>query len=91
MLQGGIFYLGIYLFVLGYSARFAIRRKDYLMLSFLIMVIVISVADNVLTVNKGIFLFSFFNSFFIFFYEQKNLSETVPAGNPKERSYVLTI
>jgi O-antigen ligase len=91
LVQGGIFYLAIYLFVIGYSTRFAMKRKDYLMLSFLVMVVVISVGDNLLTVNKGIFLFSFFSSFFMLFYEHKKLEETVPVGNQKERSYVLTV
>jgi hypothetical protein len=65
MLRSGIIGLLIYLIVLYYAFVQAIRKKDFLFFSFLVLVATVSVSENILDVNKGIFFYSFFLSFFL--------------------------
>jgi hypothetical protein len=65
MLRSGIFGLLIYLIVLCYAFVQSIRKKDFLFFSFLLLIATVSVSENILDVNKGIFFYSFFLSFFL--------------------------
>ena len=65
LLRSGIIGLLIYLFVLGYAFLQSIRKKDFLFFSFLVLIATVSVSENILDVNKGIFFYSFFLSFFL--------------------------
>lgn len=65
LLKTGIIGLLLYLFVLFWGMREALRRKDLLFSSFLVMILVVGVSENVLDLNKGIFFISFFFSFFL--------------------------
>jgi hypothetical protein len=55
----------IYLYVLYFSFSKAIKWKDFIFLSFLILISVVSISENILGVNKGIFFYSFFLSVFL--------------------------
>ncbi|BAV05570.1 O-antigen ligase [Filimonas lacunae] len=59
--------LGLLLFVCILSASFltAIRRKELVFLGFLIIITITSFSENILSVNKGIFFFSFFYPLFL--------------------------
>lgn len=65
MLRSGIAGLLIYLIVLGYGFVLSVRKKDFLFFSFLLLVAMVSVSENILDVNKGVFFYSFFLSFFL--------------------------
>ncbi len=67
LLKTGIAGLLLFLFVLytGYSA--AIKRRDVLFMSFMIMITVVSLSENILDLNKGIFFYSFFFSMLLLF------------------------
>ena len=65
-LKYGIAGVMVYLFVLGFGIFVAYHQRNFIFLSFLVIVIVVSTAENLLDVNKGIFFFSFFYNFFIF-------------------------
>jgi O-antigen ligase len=65
LIKAGIIGLLIYLYVLYFSFSKAIKRKDFLFLSFLILISVVSISENILDVNKGIFFYSFFLSLFL--------------------------
>jgi len=61
----GVAGLTYYLVILGMGFFYALRKKDFLFFSFLTLIAVVSVSENILTVNKGIFFYSFFLSFFL--------------------------
>jgi O-antigen ligase len=66
LLRGGIFGLVIYLLTLGFGFYTAIKYRDILFLGFMIIIGITSVSENILEINKGIFFYSFFFSFFVF-------------------------
>ena len=59
-IAGVLLYIGV--LVMGFVQAF--RLKDPFLGSFLVMVVCVSFSENILDVNKGIFFFSFFFSFF---------------------------
>jgi O-antigen ligase len=65
LIKAGIMGLLIYLYVLYFSFSKAIKWKDFIFLSFLILISVVSISENILGVNKGIFFYSFFLSVFL--------------------------
>ncbi len=66
ILRAGIIGLLVYLFTLWFGFYRAIKNRDILFLGFMIIVAIVSVSENILDVNKGIFFYSFFFSFFLF-------------------------
>jgi O-antigen ligase len=62
LINTGIFGLLLYLFILGYGFSKAIKTRDFLLITFLILIAIVSVSENILDVNKGIFFYSFFAS-----------------------------
>ena len=64
LLKTGIIGLGVFLFVLFSGFKAALLEKDIFFTGFLVLVTVVSVSENILDVNKGIFFFSFFFSLF---------------------------
>lgn len=83
LLKTGIAGLLLLLFVLytGYAA--AIKREDVLFMSFMIMITVVSLSENILDLNKGIFFYSFFFSMLLLFRWRDN--DDKPAALNGER------
>jgi O-antigen ligase len=65
LIKNGIVGLLLYLYVLLYGFSRAIEKRHFLLLAFLILIAVVSVSENILDVNKGIFFYSFFFSLFL--------------------------
>jgi O-antigen ligase len=65
LLKTGILGEILFLGILAIGIRQAWRRKDPLLGSFLVIIVCVSFSENILDVNKGIFFFSFFFSFFL--------------------------
>lgn len=65
LINNGIMGLLVYLATLVWGFRQSIKKKDVLLLSFMILTTVVSFSENILDVNKGIFFYAFFFSFFI--------------------------
>ncbi len=65
LLMAGAVGLLLYLFVLYYGCFVAVAKNDFLFFSFLALIAIVSISENVLDVNKGIFFYSFFLSFFL--------------------------
>ena len=78
LLKFGIIGLGVYLFILYYGFKIAFRSNDVVFLSFLLIIFVVSFSENILDVNKGIFFFAFFYSYFVFSNQ----------GNDKEQALI---
>jgi O-antigen ligase len=66
LLKSGIIGLLIYLMTLAFGFIVAFRRKDFIFFTFMALIAIVSVSENLLDVDKGIFFYAFFFSFFIF-------------------------
>lgn len=66
MIKGGLIGVLVFLFTLFFGFSVAIKRSDFVMFSFVVIVAVVSFSENILEVNKGIFYYSFFFSLFVF-------------------------
>jgi O-antigen ligase len=65
-LTSGIGGLAVYLALLGWALYKAISAHDLLWTGFMVMIITVSFAENILDVQHGLFFVSFFLSFFFF-------------------------
>lgn len=65
LIKTGFAGLLVYLYVLGYSAWIAVRRRQLFFATFLLLVVIVSVGENILDVNKGIFFYGFFMGLFL--------------------------
>lgn len=65
MLTGGLFALAVYLVTLYFGFRLAFRSKNFVFAAFLVIIAVVSVSENILSRNKGIFFYSFFFTVFV--------------------------
>lgn len=75
LIKTGIPGLGIFLLVLFAGYKDAIRSKDLVYCSFLVIITIVSFSENILDANKGIFFFAFFYS--LFYLGSKKTSATV--------------
>lgn len=64
LIKTGFAGLLVFLSVLGYCTWVAIRSRQLFFVSFLLLIIIVSVGENILDVNKGIFFYCFFMSLF---------------------------
>lgn len=65
LIKTGIVGLVVFLFVLGYGFKAAMAQRDIIFIAFMVLVTIVSVSENILDVNKGIFFYSFFFSLFL--------------------------
>ncbi len=75
LIKTGVIGLLVLLYILFAGFKNAIRSRDVLFCSFLIIVSVVSFSENILDANKGIFFFAFFYS--LFFIRNKEGGVTV--------------
>ena len=71
LLKSGIWGLAVYLATLAYGFKKATRKKDVVFFSFMVIITLVSLSENVLDVDKGVMFYSFFFCFFVFESEQK--------------------
>ncbi len=74
LLKSGIWGLAVYGATLTYGFKNAVRKKDMLFFSFMLMIAIVSLSENVLDMDKGVMFYSFFFSFFAFAAERKRMS-----------------
>jgi O-antigen ligase len=65
-IKSGIIGLLVYLFVLFFGIRTAIAKRDLLLLAFMVIITAVSLSENFLDVDKGIFFYSVFFSLLMF-------------------------
>ncbi len=65
LIKTGVIGLAIFAYILYFGFTSAIRKKDILFLSFMVIITIVSVSENILDLNKGIFFYSFFFPFFL--------------------------
>jgi len=72
MLKSGLWGLIAYLAVLVYGFRTALKNEDVLFISFMMLIAIVSISENILDMDKGVFFYGFFFSLFLFSSAQKN-------------------
>ena len=86
LLKAGIIGLLLFLFILYFGYASAIGNRDLLLLAFMIIITVVSLSENVLELNKGIFFYSFFFSILLMQHktsmQENRLGDIAEAGNP---------
>jgi len=88
LLKSGIWGLAIYLLTLVYGFKIAFKRKDVLFISFMLVITVVSVTENILDVDKGVMFYSFFFSFFMFSAPD---NETIIKEQQKTDDYLIPL
>jgi O-antigen ligase len=64
-LKTGIVGLFVFLLTLFYGFAIAWRNRDIILAGFMLIISIVSFSENILDVNKGIFFYAFFYSFFV--------------------------
>ncbi|MDB5139909.1 MAG: hypothetical protein JWR12_1825 [Mucilaginibacter sp.] len=70
LIKSGIIGLLIYIITLAFGFNYAYREKDLLFFTFIALIAIVSFSENLLDVDKGIFYYAFFFSFFVFSQKQ---------------------
>jgi O-antigen ligase len=86
MLKTGIIGLLLFLYILYFGYATAIRNRYLLLLAFMIIITVVSLSENILDLNKGIFFYSFFFSILVVQHksviEEDRSWDIAESGNP---------
>jgi len=80
LLKSGIIGFLIYAATLIWGFRMSFKRKDLLFFTFILLIAIVSLSENVLDVDKGIFFYAFFYSFFSFSTEEPFYNELIATG-----------
>ncbi|MEP6950902.1 MAG: O-antigen ligase family protein, partial [Ginsengibacter sp.] len=72
LINTGLAGLLLYLYVLYFGFEQAVKKRDFLLLSFMIIITIVSISENILNVNKGILFYAFFYSFFLLSISEKD-------------------
>ena len=75
LLKAGVPGLLFFLYVLYYGFSNAIRGKDFIFLSFMIILAIVSVSENILDLNKGVFFYAFFYSMFLLTISRRDVQD----------------
>ncbi|MBS1520215.1 MAG: O-antigen ligase family protein [Bacteroidetes bacterium] len=70
LIKTGIWGLCIYIVILVYGIKRAIKKRDIVFFSFMILIAVVSLSENILDADKGVMFYSIFMSYFVFVSEQ---------------------
>lgn len=90
LLRTGVVGLLLFIYVLYFGFADAIRKRDVLFLSFMLIIIIVSVSENILDLNKGIFFYSFFFSLFLWKAGATGEKET-SITEPGNRVFIKTV
>ena len=72
-IKSGFFGLLFFLLTVAYGLYIALKKQNFIYLSFMLLFAVTCITENVLESNKGIFFFAFFNSIFCCFCLEKKV------------------
>ncbi len=73
LLNLGLVGCGLFIFILCYGFYKAIKEKDILLSSFLVIIAVTAISEDILNLNKGIFFYGFFISLLLLFLDTKEI------------------
>jgi O-antigen ligase len=75
LLNLGMIGCGLFLFILYDGLSTGIKNKDILLISFLIIIAVTAISEDILNLNKGIFFYGFFISFLSLFQDEAEIKK----------------
>ena len=84
LIKSGIIGLFFYLVTLIYGFRFAVKNKDVIFCTFMLLIAVVSMAENLLDVDKGTMFYGFFLTLFLFSNTRSNQLEHNLKTNAKQ-------
>jgi O-antigen ligase len=90
LIKSGVIGLLVYVASLAFGFNIAIRQKDLLFLTFMMLIAIVSLSENLLDVHKGTFFYAFFFTFFIFSNE-KPAVDKVLSRKPEALAQVLEV
>jgi len=82
LIKSGVIGLLIYLATLAFGFNVSIRKKDFVFFTFMTLIAVVSLSENLLDVDKGICFYAFFFSFFIFSNDEL-VRHSIPGRKPE--------
>jgi len=85
LIKSGIWGLVIYLFTLFWGFKQALQSRNVLFITFMMLIAIVSMSENLLDVDKGIIFYAFFFSLFVF-----ANNKVIPAEKPKNTKDYLT-
>jgi O-antigen ligase len=90
-IQFGFAGLAIYLFLLIIAFANGLSRKDILLTGFIALIATVSLSENILDTNKGIFFFSFFLSFLSWPLNEFEIAPTNYSSSPFEDGIISSV
>ena len=75
LFKTGTWGLLVYLATLLFGFFSAVKRKDLLLFTFMVLVGIVSLSENLLDVDKGVFFYAFFFSLFLFSASKKRMEK----------------
>jgi len=84
LIKSGVWGLAVYLATLVFGFKKAVRKNDVVFFSFMLLLAIVSLSENILDADKGMIFFSFFFCFFVFSSDQQE-----PLNLPKKRHKYL--
>ncbi|GAA3994127.1 hypothetical protein GCM10022210_55290 [Mucilaginibacter dorajii] len=85
VVKSGIWGLLIYLLTLGYGIKAALKKKDLIFICFMMLIVIVSLSENVLDADKGVMFYSMFFSFLLF---TSSESSSKPFASNKDTEYL---
>lgn len=70
LIKTGIWGFSIYIVTLVYGFKRAVKKHDVIFFSFMTLIAIVSLSENVLDADKGVMFYSIFMSYFVFVSEQ---------------------
>jgi O-antigen ligase len=71
LVKSGIWGLAVYLATLAFGFKKALRKNDVVFFSFMLLLTIVSLSENILDADKGIIFYNFFFCFFVFSSDQQ--------------------
>jgi O-antigen ligase len=90
LLKSGVWGLLVYLVTLAYGFRIALKNKDVVFISFLLLITIVSLSENVLDADKGVMFYSLFFSFFLLSGAENVSPEKIEAEKPEYLNRMAT-
>jgi hypothetical protein len=79
LVKSGAWGLLVYLLTLAYGFKTAIKKKDVVFISFMLLIAIVSLSENVLDADKGVMFYSLFFAFLVF--SNDSGKEEIPVVN----------
>jgi O-antigen ligase len=89
LIKAGIPGLLLFLYVLYYGFASAIKGKDFIFLSFMIILSIVSVSENILDLNKGVFFYAFFYSLLLITTSKRKYHQIPMTDSARQPNIIL--